>query len=533
MALVALPAVADQQWPGKLIEGGASAGAVMLGPKRIGTYQNGKMTSETDGLGVGSSVIPGHIKFMPSGVTTFLDAHAPSNSPQPDGIYITPSGPYVDYCSIGGCLDGPHLRSHMLINTTTKAGPESQENALAINFTSNTGKYKQRAPGTSGVAFATGEKVKVFGSICSAYNGGILQTDLPDCMYEVAQGGLTGNTPPTGNGNGQQDGSVVWNYFGAGINDGKTALNIACNAEEGSGQIWCTNFNFSIRYKGAGTAWGEEKDCNNGNEDSNAGTRFFMACTFYGGGGAGTFPFLAHQFVGSGAVNAGGPDPYGAHSFIHIAGEPSDVGSVIKDHVLLDAGNSHSTIRALAGRRHTDAFLWDESNSQVVLKASGTHAGGGIDFKQSQFPAGTAIAVPTTSFIEWDGGNYIGRNASVGAFTIGSSTSGTGYSAAIWDNGDLSYGRHLWSRGLAPTLASCGSSTLQAGATDDHGVISLQTGATGCQIQFSSARANKPACTFWMTSGQVPSGSTANVGVVLAFSAAPASTEIQYQCMGR
>jgi hypothetical protein len=41
---------------------------------------------------------------------------------------------------------------------------------------------------------------------------------------------------------------------------------------------------------------------------------------------------------------------------------------------------------------------------------------------------GALPAVPTTSFIEWDGGNYIGRNAGLGAFTIGSSTSGAGYS---------------------------------------------------------------------------------------------------------
>jgi hypothetical protein len=36
-------------------------------------------------------------------------------------------------------------------------------------------------------------------------------------------------------------------------------------------------------------------------------------------------------------------------------------------------------------------------------------AGGGIDFKQATFPNGTAIAVPTSSFVEWDGGSYVGR----------------------------------------------------------------------------------------------------------------------------
>lgn len=483
------------------------------------------------GVTIGGSAPDAPVKILPTtGTPTFLNAHAPSNSPQPDGIYITPSGPYVDYCSIGGCLDGPHLRSHMLINTTTKTGADAQENALAINFTSKTGAYRRRENNT---AYTTGETVKVFGSVCSAYNGGQLQSDLPDCMYQVAQGGTTGTTPPTKNTNGQRDGSVVWNYFGAGINDGKTGLNIACNAETGSGQIWCTNFNFSIRYKGAGTAWGEEKDCNNGNEDSSAGTRFLMACTFYGGGGAGTFPFLAHQFVGSGAVNSGSANPYGAHAFIHIAGEPSDVGSVIKDNVILDAGNSDTTIRALAGRRHALAFLFDESNSQVILRGTGSHAGGGIDFKGATFPAGSAIAVPTTSYIEWDGGNYIGRNAAVGAFTMGSSTSGTGYSAAIWDNGDLSYANHLWSRGNAPVLTSCGSSTLQTGATDDHGVIALQAGSTGCQIQFAASRQQKPSCNFWMTSGQVPAGSINSASIALAYSSAPAYTEVHYQCMGR
>ncbi|MBK3400441.1 hypothetical protein [Methylobacterium ajmalii] len=487
-------------------------------------------TPALDGLGIGTTALKGHIKILPNGVPAFLNAHAPSNTPQPDGIFITPSGPYVDYCSIGGCLDGPHLRSHMLINTTTKTGPDSQENALAINFTSKTGKYGRWAPST---AFATGDIAKVFGSVCGAYGGGGYQNDLQDCLYQAVAGGTTGSQGPTGNTTSYQDGSVVWKFYGPGIHDGKTALNIACNAEEGSGQIWCTNFNFSVRYKGAGTAWGEEKDCNNGNEDSSAGSRFFMACTFYGGGGPGTYPFLAHQFVGSGAVNSGSAQPYGAHAFIHIAGSPGDVGSVLKDNVILDGGNSDTTIRALSGRRHAIAFLLDESNSQVVLKATGSHAGGGLDFKGATFPAGTAIAVPTTSFIEWDGGNYIGRNAGLGAFTIGSSTSGAGYSAAAWDNGDLSYANHLWSRGNAPTLVSCGAASLVDGATDDHGVISLPTGGTGCTVNFASARQKKPACSFWMTSGQVPSGSTATVGIVLAFSAVPAATELQYQCRGR
>lgn len=498
---------------------------------RLDELEVGGPVQARGGLTVGGAAGGAPIRLLPStGTPAFLDAHAPSNAPQPDGIYITPSGPFVDYCSVGGCLDGPHLRAHMLINTTTKAGPDAQENALAINFTSKTGAYKRWAAKT---AFATGDYVKVFGSVCSAHNGGVLQADLPDCIYEVVSGGTSGSRGPTGNTTSYQDGSVRWKFFSPGINDGKTALNIACTAEDGSGQVWCTNFNFSVRYKGGGTAWGEEKDCNNANEDSNAGTRFFMACTFYGGGAAGTFPFLAYQFVGSGAVNAGGPAPYGAHSFIHIAGEPSDVGSVIKDHVLLDAGHSGSTIRALAGRRHEDGFLVDESDSRVILKGSGRHAGGGIDFKQAKFPDGTAIAVPASSFVEWDGGSYIGRNGAVGAFTIGRSTSGTAYGAAIWDNADLSYGNHLWSRGSAPALGACASGSLAAGATDDHGVVSLPAGSKGCRIAFAAARAQKPACTFWMTSGQVPSGSVTEAAVTLAYAPVPAGTEIHYQCMGR
>ncbi|MEN3238695.1 hypothetical protein PUR29_35240 [Methylobacterium ajmalii] len=467
---------------------------------------------------------------MPAGVQPyFVNAHNLANTPQPDGIFITPYGPFVDYCSIGGCLDGNHLRTTMLINTTTQAGADAQENALAINFTSKTGKVLQY---TAGTRYEVGQNVKVFGSRCNFQVGGNTLNDA-DCIYTPTVAGVAGGNPPNGNPSSYQDGGVTWRYLGAGINDGKTALNIACNAEEGSGQIWCTNFNFSVRYKGAGTAWGEEKDCNNGNEDSNAGSRFFMACTFYGGGGAGTYPFLAHQFVGSGAVNAGGPQPWGAHSFIHIAGEPSDVGSVIKDHVLLDAGNSGSTIRALAGRRHVEGFLWDESNSTRVLRASGSHAVAGIDFQNAQFPSGNAVILPNGSFINWAGGGHIGHNGAIGAFTIGTTNSGETYSVAAHDNGDLSYGNHLGSRGARPTLSACGASTLVDGATDDHGIISVEAGTTACALNFAQARQKKAACTFWMSSGQGVAGGTSGSGAQLLYPSAPLYTEIHYHCLGR
>ncbi|MEE9481838.1 hypothetical protein [Methylobacterium ajmalii] len=467
---------------------------------------------------------------LPSGVAPyFVNVHNLANTPQPDGIYITPYGPYVDYCSIGGCLDGNHLRTTMLINTTTQAEADAQENALAINFTSKTGKTVAYEVGKQ---YNIGDRVKVRYSRCEFPVGGGTSSE-EDCIYTPVVAGVAAGNRPTGNGQSIQDGPVTWRFFGAGINDGKTALNIACNAEEGSGQIWCTNFNFSVRYKGAGTAWGEEKDCNNGNEDSSAGSRFFMACTFYGGGGAGTFPFLAHQFVGSGAVNAGGPQPWGAHSFIHIAGEPGDTGSVIKDQVLLDAGNSGSTIRALAGRRHTDAFLWDESNSTRVLRASGSHAVAGIDFTSAQFPSGNAVILPNGSFINWAGGGLIGHNGAIGAFTIGTSNSGETYSVAAHDNGDLSYGNHLGSRGARPTLSACGASTLVDGATDDHGIISVEGGTTACALNFASARQKKASCTFWMTSGQGVSGGTSSAGVQLFYPSAPLYTEIHYHCLGR
>ncbi|KMO33685.1 hypothetical protein [Methylobacterium aquaticum] len=461
--------------------------------------------------------------------SAFITVHNPANTPQPDGVFIAPIGPTIDYCSVGGCFDGPHLRSHVLINTTTGAGADAQENALAINFTSKTGKVVRWRPHT---AFTVGQNVRVFGSACRASVGGTVQV-VPDCLYTPTTGGTTGTVPPTGNPTSHRDGSVVWAFLGAGAHDGKTALNVACTAEEGAGQTWCTNFNFSVRYKGAGTAWGEEKDCNNGNETSEAGSRFLMACTFYGGGGEGTWPFLAYQYVGSGAVNTKNPNPYGANSYIFISGQPNDVGSVVRSEVILDAGNSAATIRALPGRRHADGFLVDGSDSAVILKASGTHAKGGVDLQGAIFPEGNAILLPDTTFITWGRAAFLGKNAAIGAITLGPSNSGTAYSMAAWDNGDLSYGRHLWSRGSAPALASCGAGTLSPGATDDHGVVALPAGSKGCRITFAAARAQKPACTFWMTSGQLPAGSVAATAVTLAYAPVPDGTEIHYQCMGR
>lgn len=502
--------------------------ASVAGQVSAGSLKSPTVSAQGANIGSGDATV-GHVKMLPTASPTFLNAHNPANTPQPDGVFITPSGPYIDYCSIGGCLDGNHLRSHMLINTTTKTGADAQENALAINFTSKTGKVVPYAPNT---AFTVGQSVRVFGSTCQFQVGGSTLTDA-DCLYTPAVGGTTGSSPPNGNTTASQDGSVTWKFLGGGPNDGKTALNIACVAEDGAGTTWCTNFNFSIRYKGAGTAWGEEKDCNNGNETSSAGSRFLMACTFYGGGGSGTYPMLAYQYVGSGAVNAGGPNPYGAGSFVFISGQPSDPGSVIKDDVILDAGNSDTTIHALEGRRHAKAFLLDESNSNAVLRATGTHANAGIDFISATFPSGNAITLPGSTFINWGNGSFAGRNGSLGAWTVGNNINGMQYSLGVFDNGDVGYANHLFSRGVAPALSACGGGSLVSGATDDYGVVSLASGSTGCNVTFASTRANKPSCTLYMTSGQVPSSSISGTGVAAVFSSTSAGTELHYQCRGR
>jgi hypothetical protein len=105
-------------------------------------------------------------------------------------------------------------------------------------------------------------------------------------------------------------------------------------------------------------------------------------------------------------------------------------------------------------------------------------------FKGATFPAGTAIAVPTTSFIEWDGGNYIGRNAGV-------------------HEAGRPAGNECRGVAAGPEVVGVGEVAVVPGRS--------RVAGTGCTVNFASARQKKPACSFWMTSGQVPSGSTATV----------------------
>jgi len=80
----------------------------------------------------------GNMITLPKGNPTFVNVH-PLRNPQPDGVWVTPDGPYVDICSVGGCVDGPHILAQTAINVRTQQRATAQEVGWHLNFDANTG----------------------------------------------------------------------------------------------------------------------------------------------------------------------------------------------------------------------------------------------------------------------------------------------------------------------------------------------------------------------------------------------------------
>lgn len=475
----------------------------------------------------GLYALTGDMKMLPQGSPTLMGAHNPANTPQPEGFFITPSGPYVDFCSIGGCFDGPRLLAAADLNVTTKKGASAQEVGLHINFAASTGRITNWAAHT---AYNAGDFVS--GGSCTDTVGGSLQ-NLGGCNYRAVTSGTSGSTMPSGNSSSITDGSVTWAWEGGGANNGKSAFSVAATFDANAGAGWGYVLDVGTSAGYLGPVYGEEKDCNNGTSDSYAGASPFWVCTFYGGGGAGTFPLFASIYSGSGAVNSGSGNPYGAHNGWFISGQPGDVGSTYQDAVIADFGNSTFTLQGGAGRSHQN-FIRDDSNSTGAWTSlSGTHSAG-IDMGGATISGGMALKMPSSTFLDWGEGGFLTWNGSIAAFTLGGSTSGTAYSLGVYNTGDVAVGRHLGQRGGSkPNLSSCGSSSLSTYATDVSGIINIQAGLTACNINFGAGYSQEADCVFSGSGGTPPAWGNSNSGYALSFGSAPSGLKISYVCMGQ
>lgn len=358
----------------------------------------------------------------------------PGNQP-PAGAYLNNAGTYFEYCPVGVvCGQSPswvYLYAQSLFNTSTRLDATAQEVNVAINYENISGyaphwyltpTYTNWAASTG---YANSVYVKANGNFYQQVSGAgcTSSTTAPsgisgnqttannfvdgtcDWTWEGAAIYTTGTSTPTnvsevvgGDGNiyvntvanctpgtsnptwsgygaiGIVDGTCRWNFLATGINNGKTTTAVSQYVVAGGGNGWNHADGLSIgKNVGGIAAYGEEWDCNNFNMDSYAGSPFQFFCHFLAGGGPTSFPFFAGWYYGSGAVNSGSAFPYGMHYGTYISGSPGDVGSVVKDAVIGDGGNSTYTVQALSGRAHT-AFLEDDSNSTNVLKINGSHA---------------------------------------------------------------------------------------------------------------------------------------------------------------
>lgn len=439
-------------------------------------------------------------------------------TPPSNGSFFHPTGTYLQFCSIAGCLTGPYMFGQSVLDATTRLDGTAQEIGAAFNFTNNKGYAPNWKPSVSSTAWALSTSYAASaivssnsglfqnrGACTSAASGvgpGFWQTpgygaveptanNIPDntCTWDyygaatyAAYSGVGSSTAlnvtevsnagniyqntvaacvpassgsgPTGTGTGIVDGTCRWGYVGPGLNDGKSGMSLASVAALGGGDHWGRVENHVIMPGFGASVWyGSETDYNNQNMDSYAGAPMLAIGHFTGGGSAQTYPLFAYEYLGSGAVNSGSRNPYGAHNGWFCSGQPGDVGSVVKDSCFADASNAASSFQILAGRTHNAGFE-DDSNSTVSYLITGTH-NVGIDLSAATISSGNAIRLPTGSFVQFNAAgsaDLMGYNGAIGALTYGATNSGTAFTFAAYDDGDFAVGANLNLVGSTPTI---------------------------------------------------------------------------------
>ncbi len=344
------------------------------------TQLQSALTAKADTLGGTMGDVSVRLGTPPAALTDL------QTTPPANGFFSNGAGTYLQFCSVTGCLPGPHLLTQTLVQATTRKDASAQEAGLSVNLLSGTGHAAQWSAGTPYSALA---------QVHATYSG-------QDSIYQAGASCVSGTVGPIGLSGTSTDGSCTWTYIGPGINDGKSALATGLHMQAGSGHGWSLVSDLVVDANvGGGSAFGYEQDCSNDNADSPPGASFLMACFFQGGQGPGTLPMLAYRYV-----SAGGTNTYGAHYG--------------------DLFNGANTIE--------DATFFDATNSNTSLRVAGSHAFG-IDLSTATL--GTAIVMPSggNGFIGFVGQTHtLGFNAAEAKLAYGKTTAADLFS--IDENGN-------------------------------------------------------------------------------------------------
>ena len=328
--------------------------------------------------------------------TGITDIHT---APPINGAFINPNGTYFDYCSVSGCLPGPHLLGQEVLFSKTHADASAQETGLAINMTSATGAALYW---TAGTAYSVGTQVHagsgqdiyqvtVAGTSASSglgpnfCPGGGTSTPSPQCSSPASETNASTGT----------DGTVTWSFVGAGINDGKSGMSIGFVMNPGSGHSWAMDTSI-VANSGAGKVpfFGYEDDTSNStgyNYDIGGPIALSL---FINGYNANRMTAAIGVFTGGSAANKAFQDG------ILFNGD----NQILAD-TFADATSSANVIHGL-GSPHTHTnFIFDQSTDTTGINLSGTYTGSSIiDTTGASGAALNALQISVDKQITWVGG---------------------------------------------------------------------------------------------------------------------------------
>ena len=455
-------------------------------------------------------------------VTSIHNATAPYGPA--NGVFMNPNGAYLDYCSVAGCLPGPHLLGEDVLFGTTHADASAQESLLDVNLTSSTGKATYWAAST---AYAVGQEVHA-GSGQDIYQVTVAGTSASSGSGPNFCPGLSANpqcsAPGTEtNASTGTDGTVTWTFVGAGINDGKSAFSIAGVMNPGSGHFWTMDSSL-VMNAGLGPipAFGYELDTTNNNQNYPI-PGALAAALFINGSNNYAMTAAIGVFTGGTPTNKAFEDGILFNGDNQVAGD-----------TFADATSSNVAFHALGAPHAHSVGFEDDSNSTRAFLVTGSHSYG-IDFTQATFS--NAVLFGPNQFISFNGlSNALGYNGATGCLTYGSSNSGTTYIFEGCNNGFFGIAGHLFSRGNAPTVTGCSGTSLQAGSTDLAGTIIEGSSCTGATLTFAQANTVEadPFCVVmpW-NNGLTPLTSYSGTAAAFAYTHASASGQkFTYHCVG-
>lgn len=396
------------------------------------------VTATVQGMVTAGSIRSGNVLSTPASVPALLDIHA---APPANGTFIHGSGSFIDYCSVTGCLSGPHLLGGNVFNMTTRTDASAQESNVSINTTVQTGKAVDWAPLT---AYALGTQVHgphdgIYRVTTAGTSGSAGPSFCPRtyeaCYYTGGPDASTGT-----------DGTVTWAFVGAGINDGKSGFSNATFVKPGAGHTWGMNSSLHLS-NGIGPIpmFGFEFDTTNDNQNYPIGGPI-MANLFLNG---------SSSYTGTAAIFAtlsGGTGSLGNYGFYYGALFQGD--TYIKSATIADATSSDYVLHALGAPHVHQAVIRDDTNSPRSIIINGNHTIG-IDMTGGNY--GTAITLPAAGFVGFNGqSNTLGYNATSSRLQYG--VSNTAPLFQIDNSGNVSTAGGLLTQNVTANSFAVGAS---------------------------------------------------------------------------